>query len=123
MNTEIFETWLSKYKQAWENRDPLAARELFTEDASYQETPFDEPMRGIEAIYAYWEVVPKTQKSIKFGSEIIMVTKDLGIAHWNASFERIPGAVKVLLDGIFIVSLNFDGKCTDFKEWWHRKEK
>jgi hypothetical protein len=24
------------------------------------------------------------------------------------------------LDGIFLVKLDTDGKCTEFREWWHR---
>lgn len=123
MNTEMLKSWLNKYKQAWENRDPFAARELFTENATYQETPFEEPMSGLDEIYSYWEEVPKTQQMIKFESKILSVTDDTGIAHWTTSFVRIPGEVKVWLDGIFIVLLNHEGKCTEFKEWWHRKEK
>jgi len=45
---------MDQYGVASETSDPAVAAALFAEDAVYQETPFDEPMRGREAIYRYW---------------------------------------------------------------------
>jgi len=61
LRLETSRTWLDALKHAWEERDPLAAANLFSVDAVYRETPFEEPMRGREAILKYWEPVPKTQ--------------------------------------------------------------
>lgn len=122
MNHDTFKSWLDAYGRAWETRDPQAAADLFTEDATYQETPFAEPMRGRSAILAYWSHVPRTQDHIRFGYEILAVTNDVGVAHWWASFVRIPSQVQVKLDGIFVVSLDAENRCKEFREWWHRQE-
>jgi len=66
----------------------------FTEDAAYQETPFDEPLRGRSAIFEYWSDVPRSQDRIRFGYEILAVTEDMGIAQWWASFVRIPSQIQ-----------------------------
>ena len=50
MNRAEFGEWLNAYKLAWESGDPGKAAALFTPDVVYEETPFDEPMRGLEAI-------------------------------------------------------------------------
>ncbi len=47
--------WLKKYKVAWESRDPEAAAALFTGNAEYYWTPFEEPKRGRSEIAKAWE--------------------------------------------------------------------
>ena len=122
MDARVFEEWLDAYRRAWEGRDPDAAACLFTEDATYQETPFEEPMRGRAAIRAYWEGVPANQRQIKFESDVLAFTAHgEGLARWRASFVRISSGVLVELDGIFLVRL-VEGRCTEFREWWHRRE-
>jgi hypothetical protein len=123
MNFESFNTWLGAYGRAWETRDPQAAANLFTEETTYQETPFDRTMRGLSAIMDYWSEVPRNQDQIRFGYEILSVTETIGIAHWWATFVRIPSKVQVKLDGILIATLDEKNRCCTFKEWWHRQEK
>ena len=114
--------WLGAYKRAWEDRDPVAAADLFTADATYRETPFDEPSRGRDGIFEYWSDVPRTQRGISFSYEILATTENGGVAHWRASFLRLPADDPVELDGIFLVKLDADGRCTEFREWWHKQE-
>src|SRR5262245_60128242 len=102
MDVRIFDRWLESYGRAWESRDPAAAARIFTEQGTYQETPFDEPMRGQAAIRAYWEAVPRSQDRIKFESKVLAFEGCEGIAHWKTSFIRIPSGVRVELDGIFL---------------------
>jgi len=123
LQPETFRTWLDALKHAWEERDPLAAANLFSVDAVYRETPFEEPMRGREAILKYWEHVPKTQDRVKFHYEILEVSKARGIARWQASFQRIRTGALVNLDGIMVVYMNTENQCTLFEEWWSRQER
>ncbi len=123
MNLDSFKVWLDAYGQAWENRDEQAAASIFTDDATYRETPFDELMRGREAILKYWADETHAQEQIKFSCEILAVSENRGIARWQTSFARIPSKSQVKLDGIFVVYLNAENLCTVFEEWWHREEK
>ena len=61
-----FNRWLSRYKSAWEKLDPRRATALFTQDARYFETPFSEPLEGIEAIYNYWSAATGNQANVQF---------------------------------------------------------
>ena len=121
MDRETFKGWLEAYGRAWEAGDPEAAAELFAEDAAYHESPFDEPMRGREEITDYWSEVPRSQDEVRFSYEILATSQEQGIAHWSASFMRLPDRTPVELDGILLAKLN-DGRCTEFREWWHRRE-
>jgi hypothetical protein len=117
---ETFEGWLDAYGRAWETRDPAAAAELFTEDAVYHETPFDEPMRGRAEISDYWSDVTRSQDDVRFSYEILAASE--GVARWRADFLRLPARTPVRLDGILLARLDAEGRCTEFREWWHHRE-
>jgi hypothetical protein len=106
MDRTRFEHWLDAYKRAWEGRDPVAASDLFTADANYFETPFEAPARGREGI--------------EFSYEVLATSEIMGIAHWHTEYTRLTSNSTVELDGIFLVELDADGKCTGFREWWHK---
>ena len=120
VDAETFGSWLDAYGRAWETGDPEAAAELFTDDAAYHETPFDEPMRGRAEISEYWSDVPRFQEDIRFSYEVLAASE--GIAHWSADFLRLPARTPVRLDGILLAKLDAGGRCTEFREWWHRLE-
>lgn len=122
MDRESFQEWLEAYKLAWETRTPEAAGELFTEEALYYEAPFAEPLEGQTGVVAYWSDVPRSQKQIQFDYQILAVTGNTGIAHWQASFVRILSGAFVELDGILTAEMDEDGRCRVFREWWHSKE-
>jgi|ERR1700730_538209 len=122
MDETTFKHWLDAYGRAWENRDPRAAAELFAEDGSYQVTPFLEPMRGRPAIFEYWLEVTRTEKEIEFKCEVLAVTSEFGIARWRASFIRTPPGLKTELDGIFLIVLATEGRCSSLQEWWHKQQ-
>jgi hypothetical protein len=121
VDRRTLEDWLSRYGRAWETADPDAAAELFTEDATYRESPFDEVMEGREAIRRYWQEIPKTQRDISFGWEI--VGTDPFVVRWRASYVRLRDRARITLDGVFL--LGFDetsGGCRTLREWWHLRE-
>ncbi len=122
MDPRSFESWLDAYGRAWEGRDPEAAARLFAGDAAYYETPFDEPARGREGIAEYWAGATGSQQDIRFSSEVLAIAEDRGIARWKVAFTRLSSNVPVELDGIFLVELDGDGLCTEFREWWHSKK-
>jgi hypothetical protein len=122
MDETAFRTWLDAYGRAWQERNPQAAAELYAEGGTYQVTPFLVPMRGREAIRAYWNEVTATEKDISFSYEILVATEKFGIARWRASFERTPPGLKTKLDGIFLIELDISGKCTSLREWWHKQQ-
>ena len=121
MDQAKFTGWLDAYKWAWESRDPEAAANLFTANATYHETPFDEPLRGREGILDYWSDVTRTQEAIEFSYEVLATAEAGGIAHWRSEFTSLPSGSVVDLDGVFLVKLDADGKCTEFREWWHKR--
>jgi hypothetical protein len=111
--------WLDAYGEAWESRDPDKAASLFTEDSSYQVTPYEEPHIGQEGVRRYWESVTANQRNVEFEHQPLSVTGNTGIAHWSAQFDVEPGDTHIELNGIFVLEFDDVGKCHRLREWWH----
>lgn len=122
MKREALESWLRAYGLAWERRNPHAAVDLFAENAAYFVLPLTAPIRGQKELMKYWRHVTSTQEQIHFGFEILAAGPAVGIAHWWASFLRTSEKKRFQLDGVCVLSLNSDGRCTEFREWWHKRE-
>ena len=120
LSSAKLESWLSGYRDAWEKRDAERAAQLFTEDARYQEMPFDAPKGGRVGIREYWSQVTADQRDVEFRSQTIAVNGNTGVAHWSAKFKQASTGMTVELDGVFV--LEFDpksGLCSTLREWGH----
>ena len=111
--------WLDAYGAAWETRDADAAAKIFSEDATYQVTPYEEPHVGQEGVRNYWAGVTENQRNVQFEHEAISVTGNTGIAHWSAMFEVAPDGTAIELNGIFVLEFDEHGNCRSLREWWH----
>jgi ketosteroid isomerase-like protein len=119
-----FSKWLEEYGSAWQTGDVQSVVTLFAHNARYEETPFDAPMIGREAIARYWdEGANKSQKEIRFHHQILAVLGATGLATWQASFIRVPSGIHVDLDGVLAADFTPEGTCVRFREWWHRVER
>jgi ketosteroid isomerase-like protein len=118
-----FDAWLRRYGDAWIAGDPQAAVALFTEDAAYHETPFEPPMVGSDAIRRYWtEGAQDGQREVTFAARPVGVEGDTFYARWQATFVRVRNGAFVELDGVLSARFDPDGRCREFREWWHRRE-
>ena len=118
MNKTSFKRWLDALGKAWITKDPRAASDICTNDITYYETPFGNPLRSRVEVEHVWKEVPESQKDVDFTYEILTVNEDFGISRWRASFTRIPSGIRDTLDGIFMVKLDKSGLCKEFHQWW-----
>lgn len=114
--------WLARYERAWETRNADAAASLFTEHATYRETPFAAPFDGRAAIRDYWTNVTADQRDVDFMADVVSVSDNVGVAHWAATFSQPSTGKQVALDGVFVLAFAADGRCESLREWWHAKE-
>jgi ketosteroid isomerase-like protein len=119
LTTAALEQWLAGYERAWETRDAAGAAELFTPNASYHEMPFDAPKAGQAGIREYWSSVTADQRDIDFKSQVISVAGQTGVAHWSATFTAASTGTRVELDGVFVLTFDAGGRCSELREWWH----
>lgn len=114
--------WLRDYGKAWEQASPQLASALFTDDCRYYETPFAAPAIGRDGVARYWQAVPDSQADIAFRHQVLAIQGPNVIAHWSASFTRVPTGIRVRLDGVFVLEFDANGLCRSLREWWHREE-
>lgn len=120
---ERFQIWLEGFSDAWRTGDQDAVADLFAPGARYHESPFAEPLEGRDAIRGYWaQGARHSRRDVEFRAEKLAADSKGGIAHWAAEFTSEPGEHRVRLDGILMATVNADGRCTEFREWWHRIE-
>ena len=46
--------WVADYERAWRSGDASGVPRLFTDDARYRTSPYEEPRVGHAAIQAFW---------------------------------------------------------------------
>ncbi|MDX1403697.1 MAG: nuclear transport factor 2 family protein [Woeseiaceae bacterium] len=110
--------WLDAYGEAWETRDADAAANIFSENATYQVTPYEEPHVGQDGVRSYWAGVTANQRNVQFDYQVLAVTGNTGIAHWTANFD-VEGGPNIDLNGVFVLDFDEDGRCRRLREWWH----
>jgi ketosteroid isomerase-like protein len=119
LTSASLENWLVRYEQAWESRDAERASALFTSDARYHEMPFDAPKNGREGIREYWSTVTADQRDIDFRASVVAVNGQTGVARWTASLQSASSGARIELDGVFVLTFDESGLCSELREWWH----
>jgi ketosteroid isomerase-like protein len=108
------EAWVAAYERAWRSpgTDPLA--ELFTEDASYRLSPYEEPALGVEAIGALWEREREGPDEVfMLSSEVFAVDGDRAVVTVEVRYG--DPAAREFRD---LWLLEFArGRCARFEEW------
>ena len=119
--------WLRAYVEAWESydRDQIAA--LFSEDATYRYHPYDEALRGREAIVASWlgetehEGASARDKpgTYEASYRTLAVDGDVAVARGNSRYRSEPGGpVDRVFDNCFVMRFDDRGRCKEFTEWY-----
>lgn len=112
---------LRTYGRAWETRDADLVLSLFTEDASYQESPWSAPFVGKEAIRQYWLRATAAHREVRFElGEVRRLGKRV-YAEWQCRFVRETTRQPTELRGILILDLDA-GRIARLREYWLRRE-
>jgi ketosteroid isomerase-like protein len=114
MTSDDVQAWLDAYVQAWRSNDEAAIRELFTRDATYAFHPYEEPVRGSDAIVAAWLQEPDDPSSWEASYAPSLVAGQRAVATGET---RYPKRGRVF-SNLFELELDADGLCTRFVEWY-----
>jgi len=120
MNRESLQVWLDKYVAAWRTYEPSQIGDLFSEDALYFYSPFDEqnPVRGREAIVSAWLEEPDPVGSWEAHYAPVAVEGNVGVAQGRTRYRPRDGRVEREFDNIFVLHFDEAGRCARFTEWY-----
>ena len=111
--------WLQDYVNAWKSYEPDAIRALFSEEAAYHYNPYDEPLRGREAIVASWLENRDEPGSFAAEYRLIALDGDTAVSNGRTFYYQMDGkTLKMQFDNIFVMHFDPSGRCSDFCEWY-----
>lgn len=108
-----FEVWIAAYERAWRTAGVEMLAELFSEDATYRMSPYEEPARGLAAIGALWERERQgADEAFEMSFEVVAVEGDAAVARIEVAYGN--GAE---YRDLWVVRFAADGRCRAFEEW------
>ena len=132
IHREQVERWLEDYVAAWKSYDRDAIAALFSDHVEYRYHPWDEPVRGPDAVAAAWlgESEPEGASSRDDAGtydaqyHAFAVEDDLAVAVGQSSYRETPdGPVTRVFDNCFLLRFDAHGRCSEFTEWFMERPK
>jgi uncharacterized protein (TIGR02246 family) len=110
--------WLDDYSRAWGTYDPKEIGALFSEDAVYFYNPFDDPVRGREAIVASWLEERDEPATYEGSYRPVLVCGDQAVARGYSRYLDTDGTVAEEFDNLFLLRFDAEGRCAEYREWY-----
>ena len=114
MTRDEVQAWLDAYTEAWRSYDATAISDLFAPDATYAFHPYEEPVRGTDAIVAVWLKEPDEPSSWDASYAPSLIQDRQAIATGETRYLN-SGHV---FSNLFELDFDTDGRCTRFVEWY-----
>jgi hypothetical protein len=139
MDRHDVDRWLDAYVTAWKRygREEIGA--LFSDDAAYRYHPYDEPVRGRDAIVRSWLSEDEPDGASGRDAEgtydatyrAVAVEGDTAVATGHSVYREAPGGpVERVFDNCFVIRFDEDGpdvggakslRCREFTEWFMQR--
>ena len=111
MTRESVQAWLDAYVAAWGSYEGIT--ELFSADAEYRYHPYDEPLRGADAIAADWLREREDPDSWEARYEVQLVDGERAVATGETRY-----AEGRTFSNLFVLAFDGGGRCREFTEWY-----
>jgi ketosteroid isomerase-like protein len=107
--------WLAGYEAAWRGPGTDGLAEIFTEDASYRQSPYEEPVVGLAAIGRMWEEEREEPDEVfALATEIVAVEGPTAVVRAEVGYGD---PVHQEYRDLWVIRLGEDGRCSWFEEW------
>jgi ketosteroid isomerase-like protein len=121
MDKQRVSEWLDAYVDAWRSYDRAKIAGLFAEDAEYRYHPYDDPVRGRDAIVESWLEDPDEPGTYDGRYEPVAVDGDVAVAVGASTYRNAGGAVDRIYDNVYVMRFDGDGRCREFTEWYIKR--
>jgi hypothetical protein len=115
MRSDQVAAWVAEYERAWRSAGTGGLAGIFTADATYQQGPYDTPLRGLAAIEGMWEAERDGPDEV-FGMTSSVVAVDGSTAVVRAEVVYGDPVAQEFRD-LWVIRFAADGRCTAFEEW------
>ena len=107
--------WLAGYEAAWRSPGTAGLAGLFTDDATYLQSPYEPPVTGLDAIKRMWEEERDSPDEI-FTLVTGIVAVDGLMAVVRADVRYGDPLIQEYRD-LWVIRFAADGRCAWFEEW------
>jgi ketosteroid isomerase-like protein len=104
--------WVAGYERAWRDGDVDAVTGLFTEDARYRPSPYDEAEVGHAAIQAFWR--DDEGQTFTVRAQPVAVEGRDAVVRLEV---RYGDPVRQEYRDLWVLRFAADGRVEDFEEW------
>ena len=111
---------IDQFGQGWARGKPDLMMEVFSADPVFIETPFSEPLKGLEAVRGYWADVPLNQSEITFTSGEIFAAGPWFSTEFKCVFRRRRTGEWIEAKGAIFCETD-GAKVTEMRMYWHRR--
>ena len=107
--------WLAGYEAAWRAPGTDGLVGLFTSDAIYSQSPYEQPVTGLDAIRRMWEDERAgPDEAFTMASDIVAVDGPVAVVRVEVWY-RDPADQEYR--DLWVIRFADDGRCTWFEEW------
>ncbi len=104
--------WVAAYERAWRDADVDAVSQLFTDDACYLASPYEEPKVGHEAIQAFW--LDDEGRAFEMLASPVAVEDRTAVVRLEVQYGE-PRRQEYR--DLWVLRFSDDGRVEDFEEW------
>jgi ketosteroid isomerase-like protein len=107
--------WLAGYEAAWRSPGTDGLAEIFTDDAVYLHSPYEEPVVGLDAIRRMWDEERDGPGEVfTLATGIVAVDGPTAVVRAEV---RYGDPVRQEYRDLWVIRLRDDGRCNGFEEW------
>jgi ketosteroid isomerase-like protein len=130
VDREAVDRWLAEYVAAWQSYDRDAIGALFADDVEYRYHPYDEPVRGREAVVESWlgegdhpqASTPDEPGTFEAEYAVFALDGNVAVATGTSTYSAEPGGPATnVYDNCFLLRFDDDGRCAEFTEYFVKR--
>ena len=108
------ERWLAGYEAAWRSPGTQGLTALFTAEATYLQSPYEQPVRGLDAIRLMWEDERDgPDEAFTLATSILAVDDRTAVVRAEVRYGDPAQEYRDL----WVIRFAEDGRCAWFEEW------
>jgi ketosteroid isomerase-like protein len=107
--------WLAGYEAAWRAPGTAGLAGLFTGDASYRQSPYDQAIAGLDSIKRMWEQERDGPDEVfTLATEIVAVDGPTAVVRAEVCYGD---PARQQYRDLWVIGFADDGRCAWFEEW------
>jgi ketosteroid isomerase-like protein len=111
----VVRQWLADYEAAWRAPGTGRLAGLFTSDATYLQSPYEQPVTGLDAIGRMWEETRAGPDEVfTLATDIVAVDGLTAVVRAEVCYAGPP---RQEYRDLWVIRLAEDGHCRWFEEW------